>query len=67
MEIKRQYIVDEQNQKIAVQLDIETFKKIEEVLENHALYEIMQTEDRDDKDLEFEEAKKFYNKLEQAK
>ena len=28
MELKRQYIVNENNQKVAVQLDIETFEKL---------------------------------------
>lgn len=37
MQIKRQYIVDESNCKAAVQLDIETFVKIEETLENYGL------------------------------
>ncbi|MGZ5059335.1 MAG: hypothetical protein ACXWE3_12830, partial [Methylobacter sp.] len=31
MELKRQYIVDEDNHKVAVQLDIDTFEKIEDV------------------------------------
>ena len=37
--IERRYIVDENNRKIAVQLDIETFEKIETILENQALYQ----------------------------
>ncbi|CAN5611829.1 hypothetical protein BH18ACI1_BH18ACI1_24540 [soil metagenome] len=41
MIIKRQYIIDEQNHKIAVQLDIKTFEQIEELLENYALYRLM--------------------------
>ena len=31
--IDRQYIVDEQNRRIAVQISIETFEKLEEILE----------------------------------
>jgi len=45
MELNRQYIVDENNHKIAVQMDIKTFEKIEEILENYALYRLM-IEDR---------------------
>ncbi len=36
-ELKRIYVVDEQNQRVAVQIDIETFNRIEETLENYAL------------------------------
>lgn len=35
MEIKRKYIIDERNRAVAVQLDIKTFEKIEETLENY--------------------------------
>jgi len=64
MDIKPQYIVNEKNHKIAVQLDIETYHKIEEVLENYALYHLMQTEDqKDDEPLNAEEAKSYYDQL----
>ncbi|HVS21048.1 MAG TPA: hypothetical protein VHD88_04330 [Pyrinomonadaceae bacterium] len=33
-ELKRTYVVDEQNHRVAVQIDIETFNRIEEALEN---------------------------------
>jgi hypothetical protein len=59
MNIKRQYIIDEQNHKIAVQLDIKTFEKIEELLENYALYRLMEDAD-DDETLDLEKAKDFY-------
>jgi hypothetical protein len=55
MKISPQYIVDEQNQKTAVLLDIDTFQKIEEILENYALYHLMEDEDADDEDLDSEE------------
>ncbi|ODS31861.1 MAG: hypothetical protein SCARUB_03006 [Candidatus Scalindua rubra] len=64
MEIKPNYIVDEQNHKIAVQLDIKTFKKIEEIFKNHALYHLMQEEDTDDEVLDLEQAKEYYDTLE---
>lgn len=63
MELKRHYIVDEQNQKIAVQLDIKTFEKIEEILENHALYQLMHLDEDDDGELDGDEAKAYYNGL----
>lgn len=64
MEIKPSYIVDEQNHKIAVQLDIKTFEKIEEVFENYALYHLMQEEDNSDETLDLKEAKEYYDTLE---
>jgi len=47
-EVKKRYIVDEQNRRIAVQIDIEAFEKIEEILENYALVELMKENDEDD-------------------
>lgn len=41
-EVKRTYITDEQNRRLAVQIDIDTFNKIEEVLENYALAQLME-------------------------
>jgi hypothetical protein len=65
MTIKRQYIVDEQNHKIAVQLDIKTFEKIEELLENYALYGLMK-DSIEDETLDLEQAKDFYGELKKA-
>ena len=65
MNIKRQYIIDESNHKVAVQIDIETFEKIEEALENYALFSLMnETNDGDDPNLA--EAKTIYAELEKA-
>lgn len=62
MNLERRHIVDENNRKIAVQLDIETFEKIETILENHALYELMQADDKDEA-LNLEDAVKYYQSL----
>lgn len=59
MNIKRQYIVDEQNHRVAVQVDIKTFEQIEELLENYALSRLMENSEEDET-LNFREAKKFY-------
>ncbi len=40
-DIPLKYIVDENDKKVAVQMDIETFKKIEEALENYGLSELI--------------------------
>lgn len=60
--IKKKYIVDERNHKIAVQLDIDTYEKIEELLENYALVKFME-ENEDDELLGLEDAKKNYSEL----
>ena len=65
MTIKRQYIIDEQNHKVAVQLDIKTFEQIEEMLENYALVNLMENSE-DNETLDFEDAKSFYAKLKKA-
>lgn len=66
MEIERKYIVDEHNRKVAVQLDIETFEKIEEILENYGLVQLMPSEEEDEA-LDLNQAKSFYQSLERAK
>lgn len=63
--IRKQYIVDDQNKKIAVQIPIETFEKIEEILENHALVQLMK-ENEGEETLSINEAKAYYDKLEKA-
>ncbi|WP_089726913.1 hypothetical protein [Candidatus Thiosymbion oneisti] len=67
MEIEHKYLVDESNRKVAVQLDIETFEKIEETLENYGLIRLMQKEEQDDNVLELEQAQAYYRTLEKAK
>ena len=64
-DIPRKYIVDEQNRKIAVQVDIETFTKIEEVLENYGLYRLM-VENEGNELLDLEKAKAHYETLKKA-
>lgn len=64
MELKRQYIVDEDNHKVAVQLDIDTFEKIEDVLENYALVQLINADESES--LGIEEAKKYHATLDKA-
>lgn len=64
-EVKKKYIVDEHNRKVAVQVDIETFNKIEEILENYALVQLMRETEGDDT-LEIDEAKAYYQTLDKA-
>ena len=66
MEIKKQFVVNDKNQKIAVQIDIDTFKKIEELLENHILVQMMK-ESSDDKSYNLEDARAYYQQLRERK
>lgn len=60
--INKQYIVDEQNRRIAVQIPIETFEKLEELLENYALVQLMK-ENEGEEVLGVREAKTYYDQL----
>jgi len=60
--IRKQYIIDENNKKIAVQLSIDTFEKIEKILEDYALVQLMK-KNKEDEVLGIGEAKKYYNQL----
>jgi RelB Antitoxin alpha helical domain len=62
-EVKRTYITDEQNRRLAVQIDIGTFNKIEEVLENYALVQLME-ESTNGEALGLDEAVTSYRTLE---
>ena len=63
--IDRQYIVDEQNRRIAVQIPIETFEKLEEILENYALVQLME-ENEGEETLGVQDAKSYYDQLEKV-
>ncbi len=63
--LKKKYIVNEKNRKIAVQLDIKTFNKIEEIMENYALFQLMK-ENENDEFLDLKDAKKYYSQLDKA-
>ena len=64
--IRKQYIIDENNNKIAVQLSIDTFEKIEKILEDYALVQLMKENEKDEV-LGIGEAKKYYKQLAKAK
>jgi hypothetical protein len=63
--LPRKYIADENNKRIAVQLDIATFEKIEEVLENYGLAQLIKESEEEEK-LPVGEAKTFYQALDKA-
>jgi len=64
-EIKKKYIVDEDLNKVAVQIDIADFEKIEQILEDYALGQLMAENDPAD-NLDLQEAKKFYDQLDKS-
>ena len=66
LNIKKKYVEDENGQPIAVQIDIETFKKMENLLEDYALGRLLE-EDTEQEYLSVEEAKSHYRSLTQDK
>ena len=64
--INPNYIVDNENHKIAVQLDINTYNQITETLENFALFKLME-EDKDNETLSLQDAREYYKSLKQNK
>ncbi len=59
LDLNEKYIINKQQKPVAVQLDIKTFKKIEEVLEDYALVQLMKESDNEEI-LEIKEAKSYY-------
>ncbi|MGK7947977.1 MAG: hypothetical protein AB4368_04015 [Xenococcaceae cyanobacterium] len=62
LEIKKSYVVDENQNPIAVQIPLDDFNKIEEVIENFGLAKLMEETD-DDELLSGEEAYNYYQSL----
>jgi hypothetical protein len=60
--IPRKYITDDRNKKQAVIVDIDTFRKMESIIEDHGLGRFME-EAEDDEVLSVNEAKKHYKSL----
>ncbi len=63
--LRKKYIIDENNKKVGVQLDIKTFRKIEDIMENYALYHLMKENEKNEK-LDTNSAKKYYSKLKKS-
>jgi hypothetical protein len=62
LEIHKSYVVNENHQPIAVQIPLEQFEKIEEILENYGLAKLIE-ETEDDERLSKEQALKYYNSI----
>ena len=60
--IKKEYIVTGDNKKKAVLIDIDTFNKMEEIIENYGLAKYM-IEVKNEKDVSLNDAKEYYSTL----
>ena len=60
--IKKKYTVDEDQQTVAVQIDIADFEKLEQLFEDYALGKLIEENDPGDT-LSLNEAKKLYDQL----
>lgn len=60
LEIHKSYILDENQQPIAVQIPIAEFEKVEEILEDNGLAQLM-NEVKDEKPLSKDEALQYIN------
>jgi len=64
LEIHKKIVIDEHKKPIAVQIPIEEFERLEEVIENYGLAKLMD-DVKDDERLSSEDAKKYYQSLKQ--
>ena len=62
LNIKKKYVVDENNNKLAVEIDLKTFEKIEQIMEDYALGKLM-LDTKNEDNLSMEKAKKYYTEL----
>ena len=66
LEIKKTYVTDSKKRPVAVQVDIQTFEKIEQLLEDYALGQLINENDPEDL-LSVAESKTYYESLVQKK
>ena len=64
LELHKSTVLDENQNPVAVQIPIDEFERIEEVIENYDLAKLMDEVD-DDEQLSVQEAKHFYGSLKQ--
>ncbi|MBI5745723.1 MAG: hypothetical protein HZA13_01815 [Nitrospirae bacterium] len=62
LELHKNIVLDEHQKPFAVQIPIEEFERLEEILENYGLSKIMD-EVKDDERLSVEDAKVYYQSL----
>lgn len=64
MELHKSIVLDENQRPIAIQIPIEEFRRLEEVIENYGLAKLID-EVADDEQLSVQEAKSYYGSLKQ--
>ncbi len=62
LNIAKKYVLDEHMQKIAVQLDVSTYERMEQLLEDYALAQYMK-QNQEDELLTLNEARVVYQKM----
>ncbi|MBM3333040.1 hypothetical protein FJY63_00095 [Candidatus Sumerlaeota bacterium] len=62
LELHKRIVLDENQRPFAVQVPIEEFERLEDVIENYGLAKLMD-EVKDDQTLSVEEAKEYYRSL----
>jgi hypothetical protein len=62
LNINKKYVVDENNNRLSVEIDVETFNKIEGILEDYALGKYLE-ESADSESLSLNDARDYYSKL----
>lgn len=63
LEIHKNYVFDENQQPVAVQIPITEFEQIEELLENFGLAKLMEEVEEDDEPLSKDQALTYYQSL----
>jgi PHD/YefM family antitoxin component YafN of YafNO toxin-antitoxin module len=64
LQLHKNIVLDENQKPVAVQIPIEEFERLEEVIENYGLAKLID-EVADDEELSLNEAKKIYRSLKQ--
>jgi len=62
LKIRKNVVLDENQKPTAVQIPIEDYEHLEEIIENYGLAKLME-EVKNDKSLSIEEAKSYYKSL----
>ena len=62
LKIHKNIVLDESQKPVAVQISIEEFERLEEIIENYGLAKLID-EVKDDEQLSVKEAKKYYKSL----
>jgi hypothetical protein len=62
LKIHKNIVFDESQKPVAVQIPIEEFKRLEDIIENYGLAKLMD-EVKDDERFSVEDAKKYYQSL----